>query len=58
MPDQGIDPLATGSYLMCAFMRYGCSWVARWLPGDESKARAARDQHESGCIYRFHQPRP
>lgn len=48
----------TGSYLLCRFMQYGCSWTARWLPGDESKAQAARDQHEKGCVYRFHQPRP
>lgn len=48
------DPEMTGSYLMCAFIQYGCAWVARWLPGDEAKARAARDQHERGCIYRFH----
>lgn len=47
-----------GSYMLCRFMQYGCTWSARWLPGDETKARAARDQHEQGCIYRFHAPRP
>lgn len=46
------------NYLMCRFMRYGCSWSAKWLPGDEAKARAALDQHEKGCIWRFHAPRP
>jgi hypothetical protein len=47
-----------GSYLMCQFMQYGCLWSARWLPGGEMQARSAREEHEKGCVYRFHQPRP
>lgn len=45
------------SYLMCAFLKYGCHWSARWSLGGEHRARAAKDQHEQGCIYRFHAPR-
>jgi len=52
------DPELTGSYLMCAFLRYGCRWSARWLPGGERQARSAKADHEQGCIYRFHAPRP
>jgi hypothetical protein len=52
------DPEATGSYLLCAFMRYGCTWSARWLPGGESKAQQTRQEHERTCVYRFHQTRP
>lgn len=52
------DPEATGSYYLCRFMRYGCGWSARWLPGDEYRAKQARDEHERTCIYRFHQTRP
>jgi hypothetical protein len=57
--DHAPDPEdSMGSYYLCAFMRYGCLWSARWLPGGEMQARAARESHEQGCIYRFHAPRP
>ncbi len=55
---QDRDPEATSSYLICSFMRYGCQWVARWTPGGEARAQSARKEHEKGCIYRFHAPRP
>jgi hypothetical protein len=57
---ESVDDLedSLGSYYLCRFMQYGCLWSARWLPGGESQARVARESHEQGCIFRFHQPRP
>jgi hypothetical protein len=46
------------NYLMCRFMRYGCAWHAKWLPGGEFRAQSARIEHERTCVYRFHQTRP
>lgn len=51
------DPEHTGSYLICSFMRYGCPWVARWLPGGELRAQTARIAHEKTCRFRFQQTR-
>lgn len=51
------DPEHTGSYLICSFMRFGCTRVWRWLPGGEFRARTARLEHEKTCRYRFQQTR-
>lgn len=44
------DPEATGSYLMCRFAWRRCPWYARWLPGEEQDARAAKADHEKHCV--------
>lgn len=47
------------NYLLCRFMRYGCHWHAKWLPGGggELRAQTARIAHEKTCRFRFQQTR-
>jgi hypothetical protein len=52
------DPEMTGSYLICRYMRFGCTWVARWLPGGEQRARTQRIEHEKTCRFQYQQTRP
>jgi hypothetical protein len=52
------DPEATGNYLICSYMRFGCTWVARWLPGGEIRARTSRQEHEKTCRFQYLQTRP
>jgi hypothetical protein len=49
------DPEITGSYLRCAYVRYGCTWLIRWGVGEEDDARAARGVHMQSCLFRFHE---